>query len=570
MLVVVDNMIDSSTSYRDGGPDTDGSDEDTWKANLRAGEQLADTVRTTLGPKGLDKMLITADGRIVVTNDGASILERIDIEHPAARLIAEVSAQQASSAGDGTTSSVLLAGELLSGAESLLEQGVHPSKVTEGYHIAATHAKELLAEQTVSIDAGDDEQLRDIARTVVTGKWDESGTDFLAERAVETVRKIERESRIAFERISRKTIPGGSFYDSEVIDGLVIDMEESPTDIVSPDGQLPDRYQDATVALIDEELSVDEPTGVGAVSPDSHEGYKAFQRREQEVYEGYVDAIEAVGADVVFCQQSIDTPVRYGLAERGILAVERTRRDELNRLARSTGAQPVLVEDLTQAAVGLAAAVERRSAGETDITVVSGRDELDQVSLLFRGGTQHVADETKRKLDDCFFVLKLAIEDGELVPGGGATEIELARELRRKAATYPGKEQLAIESFADALETIPRTLATTAGMDPIDTIVELRSEHGSGNRAAGVNLEAKTVDGMAELGVLEPLYVKQQSITGATEAANMVLRIDDRLSVPGHDDDEHDHDHDHGPGGMVHSTEGYPWAVGHSMGHDHS
>ncbi|MCY4732725.1 thermosome subunit 1 [Natronomonas gomsonensis] len=564
-------MIEGSASHQIGSS-VDEDDENTWRSNVRAGKQLADTVRTTLGPKGLDKLLVTSDGKIVVTNDGASILDRINIEHPAAKLVAEVAEQQGSGPGDGTTSAVLLTGELLSEAESLLEQNVHPTKIIEGYHIAASYAKKQLPEQTIPIDTGDDEQLRNIARTVVTGKWDKSGTDFLAKRAVETVRRIERDDRIAFEKITRKTSPGGSFYDSEVIDGLVIDMEESPTDIVSPEAQLPTQYQDATVALIDEELSIDEPTGVGAVNPDSPEGYKDFQEREGRIYDGYVDAIESVGADVVFCQQSIDEPVRYGLAKSGIMAIERTRRDELNKLARSTGAQAVLVEDLTPATVGRASSIERRSVGETDITVVSGIDELDHVSLLFRGGTKHVAEETKRKLDDCFFVLKLAIEDEALLPGGGATEAELARKLRIKSTDYHGKEQLAIESFADALETIPRTLATSAGMTPIDALVELRRAHDSGKHAAGVNLEANTIDDMAEQSVLEPLYVKQRLIGSATEATNMVLRIDDALSVAGHngDGDEHDHGHEHGPGGMVQSTEGYPWAVGHSMGHDHS
>jgi len=564
-------MIEGSASHQIGSS-VDEDDENTWRSNIRAGKQLADTVRTTLGPKGLDKLLVTSDGRIVVTNDGASILDRINIEHPAAKLVAEVAEQQGSGPGDGTTSAVLLTGELLSEAESLLEQNVHPTKIIQGYHIAASYAKKQLSEQTVPIDTDDDEQLRNIARTVVTGKWDKSGTDFLAKRAVETVRTIERDDRIAFEKITRKTSPGGSFYDSEVIDGLVIDMEESPTDIVSPEAQLPTQYRDATVALIDEELSVDEPTGVGAVNPDSHEGYKNFQEREERIYDGYIDAIESIGADVVFCQQSIDKPVRYGLAKSGIMAIERTRRDELNKLARSTGAQAVLVEDLTPATVGRASSIERRSVGETDITVVSGIDELDHVSLLFRGGTKHVAEETKRKLDDCFFVLKLAIEDEALLPGGGATEAELARKLRTKSTEYHGKEQLAIESFADALETIPRTLATSAGMNPIDALVELRRAHDSGKHAAGVNLEANTIDDMAEQSVLEPLYVKQRLIGSATEATNMVLRIDDALSVSGHngDGDEHDHGHEHGPGGMVQSTEGYPWAVGHSMGHDHS
>jgi broad specificity phosphatase PhoE len=375
-------MLEKGVSGQPIVSDANQPDIDVPESNFRAGEQLAEIVRTTLGPKGLDKLLLTSDGKMVVTNDGASILDRLDIEHPAANLVVEVAKTQDTRAGDGTTSAVILAGELLSGAKSLRERGIHPTKIIEGYHLAATHAKEELQELTVSVDTGDDEQLEDIARTVVTGKWDASGTDFLANRAVEAVRAIEGENRVAFERITRKTIPGGSFYDSEVIDGLVIDLEESSTDVVSPDEHLPASYTDATVALIDEELSTDEPTGIGSVKPDTYGDFEAFREYEQEVYEQYADALTGIGADVVFCQQSIDDPVRYRLAEEGVLAVERTRRDELNKLARVTGAQPVPIDQLTAANVGTATSVERRSVGPTELTVASGFDEFDHMDII--------------------------------------------------------------------------------------------------------------------------------------------------------------------------------------------
>jgi chaperonin GroEL (HSP60 family) len=536
-------------------------------SNVRAGEQLAETVRTTLGPKGLDKLLLTSDGRMVVTNDGASILDHLEVEHPAAKLILEVAQQQDTRAGDGTTSAVLLAGELLGESGSLRERGIHPTKIIEGYHLAAAHIKEVLPELTVRTNLND-KRLEDIAQTVITGKWDESGTAFLAERAVEAVRAIELDGRVGFEKITRKTIPGGSFYNSEVVEGLVIDMEESSTDIVSPDGQLPSTYTDANVALVDEELSIDEPTGVGAVEPDSYENFKAFREREDGIYQQYVDAIIDVGADIVFCQQSIDDPVRYRLAKAGILAVERTRRDELNKLARATGAQPVTMDQLSPSTIGYATTVERRSVGTTELVVVSGFDEFDQVSLLFRGGTERIADETKRKLDDCLYALKLAIEDEALLPGGGAVEVALADELRSLSTTYSGREQLAIEAVADALETIPRTLAQSAGMDPIDTLIELRTRHEDGDTTAGLDLQRAEVTDMAAAGVLEPLYVKHQAITSAVEAVNLIVRIDNAVSVSGHDREGHGHeDHDHGPSDIVPSTEGYPWALGHSMGH---
>jgi chaperonin GroEL (HSP60 family) len=540
-------MSDKSAPYQSLVPDGDRTNADVREANFQAGEQLADIIRTTLGPKGLDKLLVT-DGKLIVTNDGASILDRLAIEHPAAKLVVEVAQQQETRAGDGTTSAVLLAGALLSEAQSLREQGVHPTKITEGYHLAATHVTETLPDLTVPVDTDDDGNLREIARTVVTGKWDSSGTDFLANRAVEAVRAIEGDNRVEFEKITRKTMPGGSFYDSEIIDGLVIDMEESPTDIVSPDEQLPSSYTDATVALVDEELSTDEPTGIGAVNPDEYDDVEAFRAYEDEVYEQYAEAITEVGADIVFCQQSIDDPVRYQLADEGILAVERTRRDELNKLARATGAQPVTVNNLAPATVGYASTVERRSVGTT----------------------KRIAEETQRKLDDCFYVLKLAIEDGMLLPGGGATEVALARELRSTAPTHPGKEQLAIEAVADALETIPRTLAESAGMDPVDALIDLRNAHSDGSVTAGLDLEQLAVADMGKKGVLEPLHVKRAALTSSVDAASVVVRVDDAVSVSGHTENGHDHeDHDHGPGDLVPSTDGYPWALGHSMGHDH-
>jgi len=551
------------------GTDQDG---DIWEWNFEAGQALADIVRTTLGPKGLDTMLVTDEGKVVVTNDGASIIDRLDIDHPAARLIVEVAKSQDSLAGDGTTSAIILAGELLANAKSLIEQGVHPTKITQGYHLAISRASETANELTLPVDPDDDEQLRNIARTVVTGKWDDTATDFLAEKAVETVRTIEQDGRVGFERITRKAIPGGSFYDSEVIEGLVIDMEESSTAIVSPDEQSARRIPDATVALVDREMTIDKPQEAGTVTFDSFEGYDALRKHEQEIYERYVDHITAVDADVVFCQQSIDDPIRYLLADEDVLAVERTRRDELRKLARATGAQPVdRIKDLTAATVGRAPEVEGCSLGPTVVTIVSGMDRYGHVSLLARGGTEHVAEETKRKLDDCFYVLKLAIEDEVVLPGGGAVETALARDLRKHAAEQTGKEQLAIERFADALEVIPRTLAESAGQNPIDVLVALRNAHEEGQHTVGIDVQNGEIGDVATDGVLEPLQVKRQALTSAAEAAAMIARVDDAIPVT-FEDEEHDHedDHDHGPGELVHSTEGYPWAVGHSMGHsDH-
>jgi len=544
--------------------------QDDWESNVEAVSQLAETLGSTLGPKGLDKLIVTSDGKLIISNDGASVLERLDVEHPAATLVADVAKQQEAKAGDGTTTAILLAGALLSEARSLTELGLHPTTITEGFQIGAAMARDRLADHTVSIDVQDDEQLADVARTVVTGKWDERGREFLADRAVSAVRAVQQDDRLGFEKITRKTVAGGSFTDSEVIDGLVIDMEESPADVLTPDERRPATFEDATVALIDEEVSVDKPTGMGALSPESYGDVEALRDYEDSTLQAFVDQIEAAGTDVVFSQQSIDTHVVYRLAAEGILAVERVRRDEMHKLARATGAEPVLTRELSPTTTGTAASVELRQMGGTDVTVVSGATSADHVTLLFRGGTDHVLEETKRKVDDCLHVLKLAIEDQQLLPGGGAVEVALAQQLRADAPAHDGREQLAIESFASALEVVPHTLATSAGMDPVGALVELRSAQSDGETAAGLDLTAKTVADVASLGVVEPLHVKRQAITSATDAATMIVRIDDTLAASGGEDHGHDHeDHDHGPGGLEHSTEGYPWAVGHSMGHDH-
>lgn len=543
---------------------------DAQSMNISAGRALAESVRTTLGPKGLDKMLVGSDGKVVVTNDGASILNRMDIDHPIAQLVVEIANQQEDRTGDGTTTAVVVAGELLKGAESLLEHGVHPTTITEGYHRAALRAAETLHRDAIRIDGADSDRLQEVARTVITGKWDAEATAFLAERTVETVRAITDGRQVDFEKITRKTAPGGSVFDSMVVEGLIIDMESSSTDIVSPDPGPPSYIENATVALIDNQLTIETATGQGTVSLDSPDQLKEFKQYEDETYATQVTRIVNSGADVVFCQKSIDDPVRYLLANEGILAVERTRQDELHKLGRATGAQHVAtVDELTPEHTGEAGVVERRVIGSNQFTFVRDSEGFDQVSLLLRGGTEHVVEETKRVVDDCFHVLKHAIEEETVVPGGGAMEVHLARELRDYAIAVPRREQLAIEAFADAIETVPRTLAASAGFDPVDSLIELRARHHDGEITAGLVLATGDVDDMVAHGVLEPLSVKQRAIQSAAEAANMILRVDDIIAASTDRTDGAEDDHDHGPGDLVGSPEGYPWAIGHSMGHEH-
>jgi chaperonin GroEL (HSP60 family) len=538
---------------------------DAQSTNISAARALSDVVRTTLGPKGMDKMLVGSDGKVIVTNDGASIVDRLDVEHPAARAVVAVASQQGDHVGDGTTTAVVLAGALLAEAEALLERGLHPTTVTDGYHRAAERVAEALQRNAVAVDADDTERLEAVARTAITGKWDAEATSFLARRVVEAVRAVARDGRVDFDRITRKAVSGGSVLDSRVVEGLVVDTGSSSTEVVSPEPGPPRRIDDARVALVDDGLTVESVDGA-RVTVDSAAAIERFQAYEDGVYGDHVDRIVDVGADVVFCQQSIDDDARYLLAKEGVLAVERTREDELHKLARATGARIVTeTAELTADSTGRAGTVERRPVGPTRLVVVADCAHTEQLSLLLRGPTERIAEETKRVVDGCFYAVRHAV-GGSVVPGGGATEVDLARVLRDTAEGIPDREAFAVGAFADALEAIPRTLAETAGLDAVDTLLELRTRHHGGDTTVGVDVESGDVDDMLERGVVDPTWVKQHAVGSATEAANLLLRVDDIVAVAagsGGGHEGHDHDHDHGPGGVVESSGGYPWTLGH-------
>lgn len=536
---------------------------DAQDANFSAAKALAEIVRTTLGPRGSDKMLITTDGKVVVTNDGASILDRIAIEHPAASIVTEVAETQADSTKDGTTTAVILTSELLRVAEALLEQGLHPTTIADGYRLAAERALEILQKETIEIDPHDTNRLQDVVHTVITGKWEGTDAQFLAELAVETVQAIEHDETIDRRNITRQAVAGGGYRDSEVIDGLAIDLESSSTSVVAPETEFPRQIEDATIALVDDQLTIETVDGLGTVNFDTPEQRQAFLDYEDEVYERYVATIADAGADVVFCQKSIDDPIRYLLAREDILCVERTRKDELIKLGRATGAQYVgTVDQLTSTDTGQAGLVERRSIGNRELAIVADCSDSKQVSILLRGGTKHINEEMKRVLDNCLNILKLAIETREVLPGGGAVEVMLAEDLRKHAEGIGEREQLAIEAFGDALEALPRTLAQNAGMDPIDALIDVRHRQHEGNVTAGLDVLNGEIRDMMATGVLEPLAVKQRAVTTAYEAATMLVRIDDIIAAaPDTDTDEHHEEHD---SNILHTdTGGYPWSIGH-------
>jgi archaeal chaperonin len=534
------------------------------RVNLSAGQALADVVRTTLGPKGLDKMIISAEGKVVVTNNGARVLDLIDIEQPAAETLAEIAADQAEQVGDGTTTAVILAGELLTQAEALLEEGVHPTTITSGYRFAAERVVALLTSYALEVDPDDVDALEKTAATVVTGKWDRESVSFLASLAAETVLTVERNATIDLKRITRRTVPGGRLHDSEIVDGLVIDTDRSSTSIVTPSTEAPRRIEGAAIALIDGGLTIEGADEFGSISLDGPEERRQLIEYENGVYAEQVERITATGADIVFCQQAIDDAVQYLLAKRNVLAVERTRRDELIQLGRATGATHVgSIDELTTADIGNAGLIEQRIVGGQELTVVSESENTEQISLLLRGGPEHVVNELRRIVDGCLDVLKTVIEQQAVVPGGGSCEIRLARDLRSNTDPVNGREQLAVDAFANALEAVPRTLAVTAGLNPIDVLMQLRHRHHNGDTTVGLDLTTGAVSDVVDAGVLEPLAVKQRSVSGAEEAANMLIRVDDVI-VASRDQSEthHEHDHDSGPGGLQ-STEGYPWAIGH-------
>lgn len=541
-----------------------------WEQNVAAADALAELVRSTLGPNGRDKLLVGSDGTAVVTNDGAAILDRVDVEHPTARAILDVAATQKRRVGDGTTTAVLLTDALLAEAAALRERGLHPTSIAAGYQRAAQRLLATIDSLALEIDSSDERVLRAVARTAITGRWDDESTAFMAGLAVDAIEHVTIGSAVDRSNVRLKPVVGGALRDSTVIPGLVIDLAESSTTVSTRAVELPRHIDDATVAVVDGQLSIDSADAVSTVTVSSPAELQRLRDHERAVYESYVDRFVQTGVDVVFCQQSIDDTVKTLLAREGVLPVERTRRDELHALERATGSTAVTAPDeLTLDRVGFAGTVERRSVAGTELTVVTDCIDAEPISVLLRGGTAHVLDETKRIVTNCLDVAQLALETDAVLPGGGAPEIGLAADLREYARRVSGREQLAVEGVAAALESVPRTLARNAGLDPIDVLAELRREHAAGADTAGVDVTTGETTDLAARNVLEPLSVKRRAIVSAVEAANTLIRIDDSIAAEGGADSTvdrghgHGHEHDHGASGLRHDSGGYPWAIGH-------
>ena len=506
---------------------------DAQHMNIAAGKAVAEAVRTTLGPLGMDKMLVDSFGSVVITNDGVTILDEMDIEHPAAQMIVEVAESQEDEAGDGTTTAVVLAGELLAKAEDLIDEDVHASTISAGYLMAVAHCFEVLDDYAMDVSPDDTGTLLKIARTAMTGKGVGAARDTLAELVVETVQAITAEDRIDLDDVKVETVPTGNIDDSYLVEGVIVDKDPVH------DG-MPTRVEDATIALIDTAIEVHETETDAEINVTDPEQLQRFLDREEAELRGYVDALVDAGVDVVFCQKGVDDLAQHFMAKAGLLAFRRVKKSDMKKLAMATGARVVSkIADLEADDLGDAGLVEQRHVGEDELFFVEECETPGSVSLVLRGGTEHVVEEVERSITDALEVVRVTIEDGRVVPGGGAPEIELALSLRDYADSVGGREQLAVEAFADAIEVVPRTLAINAGLDPIDTLVELRAAHADGRTSAGLSTLEKAVADMEAEGVVEPLRVKTQAISSAQEATDLILRIDDVIAADdlGGDDD---------------------------------
>jgi len=509
---------------REGSERTRG--RDAQGRNILAAKTIANAVKSTLGPKGMDKMLVDSMGNVVITNDGATILKEMDIEHPAAKMLVEIAKTQDAEVGDGTTTAVVLAGELLKRAEDLLEQEVHPTLIAAGYRLAAEKANEILDGIAYDISSDDSETLKKIAMTSMTGKSVGTVRKVLTELAVDAVRMVAEEGvkKIDVDQVKLEKKTGGSIEDTKLITGMVIDKER-----VHPG--MPKIVKNAKIALINTAIEIEKTEIDAKIEITAPEQLKSFLEEEEKMLRDMVKKIEASGANVLFCQKGIDDLAQHYLAKKGILAVRRVKESDMKKLASASGGKVLTsLEEVRSEDLGRAGVVEERKIGGDDMIFVEDCKNPKAVSILLRGGTEHVVDELERGMNDALRVVAVAMEDGKYVVGGGAAEIEVALKLRDYGASVGGREQLAIQAFADAIEVIPRALAENAGLDPIDMLVALRSAHERGEKDAGLDVFKAEPRDMIKAGVIEPLRVKTQAISSGTESASMILRIDDVIA----------------------------------------
>jgi thermosome len=502
---------------------------DAQRINILIAKAVANAVKSTLGPKGMDKMLVDDMGDVTISNDGATILGEMQIDHPAGKMMVEVAKTQDREVGDGTTSAVILAGGLLQKAESLLDDEIHPSIIINGYRMAEKKAREIALEIADPLSFDDTKTLRKIAMTSMTGKSAEAEarlSDLVVEAVQTVAEKEDSKYLIDLDHVKIEKKTGASLHESELIKGIVLDKEIVHTG-------MPRHVDNAKIALIDAAMEIKETETDAKIEITSPDQLQAFLDQEEGMLKKMVDNIQKSGANVLICQKGIDDLAQHFLSKAGIMAVRRVKQSDLQKLAKSTGGKIVSrLQDITKEDLGHAKLVSEKKIAGDSMVFIEGCKNPKAVTILVRGGTQHVIDEAERALTDALGSVTSAIKDGKTVTGGGSSEIEIAIQLQEYAKNVGGREQLAINAFAEALEIIPKTLAETAGMDPIDTLVGLRSRHkGKEGKYLGVNVYDGKIDDMRKLNVVEPLRIKTQAISSASEVAQMLLRIDDIIAA---------------------------------------
>jgi archaeal chaperonin len=498
--------------------------------NITAAKVVAESVRSALGPKGMDKMLVDNFGDVTITNDGRTILDEMDIQHPAAKMMVEVAKTQDKEAGDGTTSSVIVAGELLNRAEELIEKNIHPTIIIEGYKLASVKALEVLDKIAIKVDAKSQEDyLKKVATTAMGSKIVAEYKDYLADITVKAMLAVAEKTADGMKadvddvKVEKKT--GLSLADTSLIKGIVLDKE-----IVH--SGMPKRVEKAKIALLDASLENEKPEYDAKINIESPAQIEAFLKQEEEMLKAMVEKIVASGANVVICQKGIDDMAQHFMSRKGIIAIRRAKRSDMEKLQRATGGRILSnIDALTKTDLGEAALVEERKTGDDKMTYVEGCKNPKSVTVLIRGGSQRLTAEAERSIHDALCVIKDLIEEPRVLAGGAAPELEMAIALKKYAQTLSGREQFAVRIYAESLETIATVLSENAGLDPVDLITQLRAAHENGQTWAGIDITTGKVGDMTKLNIYEPLAVKKQIIKSATEAASMILKIDDIIST---------------------------------------
>ena len=504
---------------------------DAQKNNIAAAKLVADLVKSSLGPRGLDKMLVDSLGDVTITNDGATILKEIDAQHPTAKMMVEISKTIDTEVGDGTTSSVIFAGTLLAKAEELLSKDVHSSVIIDGYQAAADKSLEILNEISKKVQADDKETLLKISATSMESKLISEDSGVLSKIVVDAVLKItetkNEKSTVDLDNIKVEKKAGGSITDTALVKGIVLDKEIVHSGMHT-------KIQQAKIALINSALEIEKTEMTAEIRINDPTQMQMFLEEENRMIKSMVEKLHSIGTNVVICQKGIDDMAQHYLAKHGILAVRRVKESDMTKLAKATGGRiSSNLDDITEKDLGLSDLVHQKKVESDKWVFVEGCKNPHSITLLIRGGSQRVVEEVDRSIHDALMVVKDVIEKPAIVAGGGAPEALLAAFLRDWSESFDGRQQLAIKKFAEALEIIPLTIAENAGMDPIDTMVSLRAKQSEGKKWSGINAKDGKVSDMLSLNIVEPVVVKEQIIKTATEAASMILRIDDVIAISG-------------------------------------